>query len=504
MTVASRTPHVVVVGAGVGGLTAAVDLARQGLRVTVLERAHSVGGKMRQVDGIDAGPTVFTMKWVFDKLFEDAGSTLAAYCALEPLEVIARHAWSTGGQLDVFADVARTADAIGRFANAKESRGFLAFCARSAEMYETLRDSFIAAQRPSLIELIGRTKLGALRRTMPFSTLWHALGQFFEDPRLRQLFARYSTYVGASPFEAPATLMLVTHVEQSGLWRVAGGMHQVAIALQKLGEAQGAAYRFGLGVACIETGGKQVHGVVLENGERLAADAVVFNGDVSALATGLLGDGVSASVKVIAPRARSLSALTWCFRTRTSGFRLSHHNVFFTPDYRAEFKALFHDRQVTQSPTVYLSAQDRDGRDSPLDVPERLMVLINAPADGDGNVWPETAVEQHCQRAVAVMRTCGLELEETGGAHVSTSPANFERLFPATGGSLYGRANHGPLSTFERGGSRTGVPGLYCVGGSVHPGAGVPMVALSGRLCAASLLGDLDVSFRETPFVVGT
>jgi 1-hydroxycarotenoid 3,4-desaturase len=248
-------------------------------------------------------------------------------------------------------------------------------------------------------------------------------------------------------------------------------------------------YRCGLGVARIEVGPKRVTGVVLESGERLEADAVVFNGDVSALATGLLGDPVRRSVRGIVPQARSLSALTWCVRARTSGFQLSHHNVFFAHPYQAEFDALFGERRVTVAPTVYLSAQDRVGNESAPDQPERLMALINAPPDGDKNPWSEAAIEMHRQRAAAVMRKCGLELEEAGES-VATSPAGFNRLFPSTGGALYGRANHGPFSAFDRGGSRTAVAGLYTVGGSVHPGPGVPMAALSGRLCAAAIVED--------------
>ncbi len=204
-------PRVVVIGAGMGGLAAAADLARRGAAVTVLERAAAPGGKMREVmvggSPIDGGPTVFTMRWIFDGLFADAGASLEAALPLQKADILARHAWRAGGRLDLFADITRSADAIGDFAGAAEARGYRAFCARSADIFRTLRGSFIAAERPSpldLVKRVGITNIAALIRTAPMKTLWEALGEHFRDPRLRQLFGRYATYCGCSPWLAPS------------------------------------------------------------------------------------------------------------------------------------------------------------------------------------------------------------------------------------------------------------------------------------------------------------
>jgi 1-hydroxycarotenoid 3,4-desaturase len=307
--------RVIVVGAGVGGLAAALDLSRRGVDVTVVERAATPGGKLRLVDGIDAGPTVFTMRWAFEGLFADAGETLADHLTLEPIEVLARHAWTEGGRLDLFPDIDRTADAIGAFASARDAQGYRDFCARAKEIYQTLAPAFIGAERPSPLELItrvGLSKLDLLWRTMPFSTLWEALEGYFVDPRLRQLFGRYATYVGSSPLQIPATLMLVAHVERDGLWRVRGGMHEIAQTLKRLAEARGARFRFGAEVKEVLVTSGRASGVLLENGERLEADAVVFNGDVSALGSGLLGTAATGAAPATPPKSRSL------WRTTTS------------------------------------------------------------------------------------------------------------------------------------------------------------------------------------------
>jgi 1-hydroxycarotenoid 3,4-desaturase len=489
-----------------GGLAAACDLARRGAQVTLLERAASPGGKMRRVRVGDAevegGPTVFTMRWIFEGLFADAGERMDELLELVPAELLARHAWKGGGRLDLFADIARSADAIGAFAGPDDARGYLAFCERARSIYRTLAPAFIGAERPSPIELVrrvGLSRLDELWRTAPMRTLWSALGEHFEDARLRQLFGRYATYVGSSPFAAPATLMLIAHVEQDGVWLVRGGIHRVAQALATLATRQGATLRYGVHVTEIVTERGRAAGVRLSDGERIAADAVIFNGDASALGMGLLGDGVRAAASPVSPAHRSLSAVTWCLHARSTGFPLAHHNVFFAEDYREEFDAIFRRRGITAAPTVYLCAQDRGEAGTHHDgEPERMLALINAPADGDTRPHDQAALHELADRATRVMRACGLELALEGDGAVATTPAGFHALFPATGGALYGRVNHGPMAGFARPPSRTTLPGVYLAGGSAHPGAGIPMAAMSGRLAAARLLDDLSETHAST------
>jgi 1-hydroxycarotenoid 3,4-desaturase len=492
---------VIVIGAGMGGLAAAADLARQGCEVTVLERAPTVGGKMREVDvggaKIDGGPTVFTMSWVFEGLFGDAGERLSDHIPLEQADILARHRWcdSVGNisALDLYADIDRSVDAIAALAGQAEGQGYRDFCASSRDIYETLRAPFIAGQKPnpiSLVSRVGFNRLDALWRTAPHQTMWGALGHYFKDPRLRQLFGRYATYCGASPFAAPATLMLIAHVEQDGVWRVKGGMARVAQALQALVERQGGTFRFQAHVAQIKTVGGKVAGVTLADGAYLGADAIVFNGDMSALGGGMLGEDVKRATKPVPAKDRSQSALTWCVTARTSGMALAHHNVFFSNDYRREFDDVFGARKIPDQPTIYVCAQDRDDQClAPSGGVERLLVLVNAPADGDSRAFGEGEIARARAAAWRIMAACGLEIETIQA--VETAPDGFNALFPASGGALYGRANHGPLASFNRPGAASKVQGLYLAGGSVHPGPGIPMAALSGRLAAARLLADL-------------
>jgi len=493
----AKKPRVVIVGAGVGGLAAALDLSASGLDVTVLERATGPGGKMRQVPvgpaRIDAGPTVFTMRWVFDEMLAAAGTSLEREVALTKLAVLARHAWSEDARLDLFADTARSADAIGTFAGAGEARRFVEFCVRAQRVYRTLENPFLRAPRGGTLALVRRSgpaALADLARIAPFTTLWRALGKHFRDPRLRQLFGRYATYCGSSPFEAPAVLMLVAHVERDGVWTLAGGMHTLAQALVRVARGRGAAFRFDCEVSEVWLHGDRAAGVRLASGERIAADAVIVNADASAVGLGLLGSAVARAAASTPASSRSLSAVTWATVTTTAGFPLLRHNVFFSDDYEAEFDALFRRAAVPRAPTVYVCAQDRDEQSPPPDGDERLLCLINAPAVGDHHDFKRSEIRICEERTFAMLERCGLTLRRDATRTTVTTPTDFARLYPGTGGALYGRATHGWRASFQRPGARTSIPRLYLAGGSTHPGPGVPMAALSGRLAAASVLSD--------------
>lgn len=485
---------VIVIGAGIGGLVSALMLAVNGRSVVVVEREATAGGKVRQlpVDGamIDAGPTVFTLRSVFDAVFEAAGTRTEDHLVLRRADLLARHAWSRGERLDLFADHERSCAAIGDFAGAKAEAGFRSFSAEAERIFTILDQPFLRNSKtypPGLMWRIGLHRVGALLAIRPYESLWKVLREHFDDMRLVQLFGRYTTYCGSSPFRTPATLMLIAHVESQGVWAIEGGMSALAAALERVARAKGVQFRYGEAASGIETKGRRVTAVHLGNGERLAADRVIFNGDPAALAGGLLGDAVRRSVLRQAPASRSLSALVWLAHSGSAGFDLAHHNVFFSADYPSEFRDL-RSGTAPQDPTAYVCALDR-GNGAPAGGRERLQVIVNAPANGDAHQL-STEERSRCTSAMlARLRACGLELDQPLPHHLLT-PADFAARFPGTGGALYGRASHGWAASFLRPGSRTAIHGLYCAGGATHPGAGVPMAALSGIQASDALQAD--------------
>lgn len=482
-----RPCEIIIIGAGMGGLAAAISLAQRGHDVTVLDAADAPGGKMRTVASaagpVDAGPTVLTLREVFDTIFADAGARLEDHVTLNPEPILARHAWPDGGRLDLFADPQANADAIGAFAGARAAEEFRRFDALTARLYAAFEAPMMRAPRPQIAALAraALTTPGVGAALVPGRSLADLLARSFTDPRLAQLFGRYATYVGGHPELSPAVLALIWQAEARGVWSIAGGMHALAQAMADLATARGARIRLGCRVARIMRAGGRVSGVTLADGTELAADRVVFNGDPAALNTGLLGPDVKGCLPVAATAPRSLSAEVWAFAARPDGADLIRHNVFFAADPAAEFGPIARGRRPTE-PTLYVCAQDRGPGQPP--GAERFEIIMNAP--------PLGAEEPPCLRRIFHhLARFGLTFTPEPETTAATTPAGFERRFPGSRGALYGLSPHGVTAPFRRPTARTRLTGLYLAGGGAHPGAGVPMAARSGLHAAAAIESDL-------------
>lgn len=494
--------RVVVVGAGIAGLAAAARLAHEGLPVLLLDRQPAPGGKMRCLDSpagpVDTGPTVLTMRAVFDELFAEMGERLDDHVTLVPQRILARHFWPDGSRLDLFDTETDSAEAIDAFAGANAARQFRAFSARARTLFQGFEHPMMRAAAPSLPGLAAHVMRHPhlIRPMAPLSTLAGLLHGTFDDLRLAQLFGRYATYVGGSPYRVPGLLALIWQAEAAGVWVVQGGMHRLARALCDLAQARGAETRFDTHVERIERQGGRVSAVILTDGTRIATSTVIFNGDPRALATGALGPGCDAAAPQTVRAGRSLSAEVWAFAATPQGPELAHHNVFFRDDPKPEFDALEQGR-LHPDPTLYICAQDR-GLPGPLPSPERFEIIANAPP-----LDPATPRQEEfdtCRtRTFQTLVRFGLSFDPIPGPEALTTPQGFDRLFPASLGSLYGQSPHGMTAAFQRPTARSPIPGLYLAGGGTHPGAGVPMATLSGRHAAAAILSDRTSTSTSRP-----
>ncbi|MCF6445991.1 1-hydroxycarotenoid 3,4-desaturase CrtD [Nereida sp. MMG025] len=488
--ICAQDPTLTVIGAGIGGLCAAIRLAHAGVRVTVLERASDVGGKMRTLPSaagpVDAGPTVMTMAPVFERLFADVGETLSDHITLEPLSTLARHYWHDGGHLDLMADPEATAANIRDWGGAQAEADYRRFAANARALFEAFDAPMMGTPEPSQMALT----LQVLRaphlipKMAPWFTLAQSLHRQFRDKRLAQLFGRYATYVGGSPYQSPALLGLISHSEARGVWSVKGGMRQLAQALKSLAVAKGVIFQFDTAVTRIEIQSGTIRGVIAKDGRRFATDQVLFNGDPKALQDGVLGQTARQAVPQTAVQTRSLSAHVHAFAAEPKGPELAHHTVFFGRDSRTEFDPIAQG-QMPRDPSLYICAQDH-----PRDGLQRFEIIMNGPATTAGHTT-EREIEQ-CQTLVfETLAQFGLTFSPRPTPQTLTTPAMFGQLFPASNGSLYGQSPHGLTASLKRPTARTGLTGLYLTGGGTHPGAGIPMAALSGQHAAAAIMTDL-------------
>ncbi len=482
---------IVVIGAGIGGLAAAIRLAAAGMEVALIEAQSTPGGKMRVLPStagpVDAGPTVLTMRGVFDDIFAVAGTRLQDHITLIPQPILARHWWPDGSTLDLHTDPQASAAAIAAFAGARAEADFIRFDRMAARLYAAFDAPMMQAARPRLAQ-IGWNALCTPRiwpALLPGRSLAQHLTQAFSDPRLRQLFGRYATYVGGAPDLSPAVLALIWQAEARGVWAVQGGMHRLAVAMSDVAANQGVDLRYGLTVRAIERQGARVSGVVLSDGRSLKCDAVVFNGDPAALLAGLLGNGAQTALRPTAAHPRSLSAWVWAFAAKSSGVDLIHHNVFFGADPVQEFGPIARG-QMPQDPTLYVCAQDR--ATGPLPDLERFEIIMNAPPK---TTMTPGEIDQCRAKTFPHLARFGLTFDPAPPDTALTTPAGFATLFPGSQGAIYGRSPQGALASFQRPPTRSGLAGLYLAGGGAHPGAGVPMAALSGRHAAEAIVTDL-------------
>ncbi len=485
--------RVVVVGAGVGGLAAAARLAARGHDVTVCEQAQVVGGKLglleRRTEAgtfrFDTGPSLLTMPEVFADLFAATGDEWPAGLDLQRLDPLIRHRFADGTRLDTAADLDETSirmdAAFGPGAGAEWCR----LMARTDRMWAAVRRPFLESPVGGVRDLARQAvRVRDLQTIAPGRTLrW--LGQrYLTDPRQRTLFERYATYTGSDPRRAPATLGVVPYVEQRyGGWYLRGGLRTLADELARRVSGLGGRIRTGTDVTRIETAGGGVTGVLLADGHRLPADVVVANADAAHVYRDLIPR--PALVRRARRSTPSLSGFVMLLgvRGRTPG--LAHHNVLFPASYDAEFDAIFGDPAApVADPTIYISAPD-DPALRP-DGHEAWFVLVNAPRHGTGPGavdWSSAELSgSYSGRLFGLLAQRGLGItERLLFCHVIT-PADLAEATRAPGGAIYGTSSNGARSAFLRPPNRSPVPGLFLVGGSAHPGGGLPLVALSARI----------------------
>lgn len=481
---------VIIVGAGLGGLATAALLGARGLRVTVLEAADQEGGKLGFLETrgyrFDTGPSLLTMPGVLADLFADCGERLSDHLTLTPLDPACRYRWPDGRGFDAHANVTLMAAELEAFA-AGSGQEYLKLAGRA-------RRAFLGAEAVYFSRLPGPPTSylkglppGSIAAMLPWPSL-HALGRAaFSNPRLQDFLDRYATYSGSDPRRAPATLVSVLHAELGlGAHHVNGGLYAVVTALRGLAERRGAIFRFSSPVERILTSGGRATGVVTKQGEVLAAGAVIVNADPHYLPR-LLG-----RPKWRPPHLKakpSTSGLALLVGVRGKLAELAHHNVFFPNNYEREFDDLAAGRMPTD-PTLYVCAPSRTDASLAPDGCENLFVLVNAPALPAGPDWTQETPAVTGPILAALARR-GLDLSGRIEVLEARTPRDLAVRAGAWRGAIYGSAVEGMSGLFRPSNRVPDVKGLYLASGGAHPGGGIPLALISGRLAARALQDDL-------------
>ena len=485
---------IIIVGGGLGGLAAAIHLAARGRRVTLLEKNERVGGKLNIVaeNGytFDTGPSLLTMPWVLRELFAVAHTRLEDQLELVAVEPTCRYTWPDHTRFDAFQTLPLLIEQIGRL-DPRDVDGFLRFMAYASRIYGAVAGPFLLHPFDGLRDLISPALVRDTWKIDPLRTVDQAVRSFFHSPYLRQVFNRYATYNGSSPYLAPATFNLIAYVEFiEGGWYIRGGMYTLALALERLARSLGVEIRTNAAVERIVLCGGAASGVILAGGEQLEAASVVVNADPRYAYEQLLPAQARAA-KRLARLEPSCSGFILLLGVDRQYAGLAHHNIFFSHDYPGEFAAIFGRRVPAADPTVYVSATSvSDPRHAPAGH-TNMFVLVNAPALGPRVNW---AREAGGYRDLVVRKLERMGLEQLND-HIDyeriIAPDDLQARYNAPGGEIYGLASNQTWTAFLRPPLRArGLRQLYFVGGGTHPGGGIPLVLLSGRAVAERVIAD--------------
>jgi phytoene desaturase len=478
----------VIIGAGIAGIASAIRLAVKGHEVEVFESNTYPGGKLAEIKQagfrFDTGPSLLTLPQYIDELFELAGKTPSQYFNYQKLPVTCKYFYEDGSKLTAWADDEKFTEevnhAFGESVEAVKKQS-----ANSRRIYELTNPVFLQRSMHRVSDFLNGDALKALLNLPKLDTshtMHQANQSIFKDERMVQFYDRYATYNGSNPYEAPATLNVISHLEQHfGAYFPDGGMYSIVTALVGMAESLGVKFNYNSPVDELVLEGQKVKGVKVK-GDLITADVVVSNMDVYFTYHKLLKSHPKLFPEKILQQERSSSALIFYWGIKKQFAQLDLHNIFFSADYKAEFDHIWKEKDIYHDPTIYLNITSKYKADDAPPGCENWFTMINVPAD-TGQDWDKLIAGARKNILQKLSKNLG---EDIGDLIVSESildPRGIENKTSSYQGSIYGTSSNSKFAAFLRHANRSSkIKNLYFCGGSVHPGGGIPLCLLSAKI----------------------
>jgi phytoene desaturase len=492
--------NIVVIGAGIGGMSAAARLAKVGHEVTIYENSDRSGGKCRTEwfgdYAFDTGPSLLTLPAVYRDLFLKTGKRIEHVLNIKPVDPAFNYHFSDGSSV-LFPNLSNpnTYNEIEKSYGLVASNQWKELIDRAERMWEVSREPFIESELNSIFSLLKRKNLlRDIKEIAPFTSLRKLSEKLKLDPHLQMIVDRYATYTGSDPRSAPAVLLTIAFVESTfGAWHIEGGVGQLSTALEQRCSDLGVKFKFNTLVSQILVNNNHATGIKTSNGKEFKADLVVANSDAEYIYNKLLANNVNAArserrkLKFATKSLSGFSLLLGLDNSKGKAVPIDHHNVYFPNNYDAEFDDVFTKQIPVQDPTIYICAP-KDPRMTKGENKEAWFVLVNAPRHQvvGGWDWREGGTE-YAQKIIRKLDDLGLNVSSRLDFMKYRTPADLENYAMAPGGSIYGSSSNSAASAFLRTKNRSKIKGLFCVGGSSHPGGGLPLVGISAEIVAHAI-----------------
>ncbi|AXT61534.1 phytoene desaturase [Aquimarina sp. AD10] len=476
----------IVIGSGMAGLAAAIRLQNQNFNVLVLESNTTPGGKVTEFKKngyrFDCGPSLFTMPQFIEELFESSRKDISKYLNYVKKEKVCNYFYEDRTRFTAFADKNKFAQEASSVFDVKASQ-ILKYFEKSKQKYDLTSSIFLSSSLHKFSTYFSKDTLKAIAKIGVLdidSTLHKVNTSAYKDPRLVQFFDRFATYNGSSPYKTPGIMSMIPHLEQHyGTFFPQGGMYSITKSLYQLALDLGAKFRFNTTVDQIVVENKKAKGVLIKD-EYLQADIVVSNMDIVPTYQKMLPD--QKHPNEILKQSRSSSALIFYWGIKRVFSELELHNVFFAKEYKDEFDAIFNKKEVSKDPTVYINISSKNEPNDAPDGCENWFVMINVPCN-ENQDW-DTIIEMSRQHILKkISRILKVDIRPLIETEEILNPKSIESKTQSYKGSLYGSSSNNKYAAFLRHANFSGkIKNLYFCGGSVHPGGGIPLCLLSGKI----------------------